>query len=175
MRELKEAPRSMLKFEGSPSDVGAQIWERMCNPAVRAVTGRPERERAQLYAGILMAAMDTPALPAGAVICGRGSSRRCGAVAAVRGHASRSGLRAHPRSQVAGADAGAARAQLHQARKRRIARGLAVDRCGAQAGHRCSGAQRQQRVGDRGCVEWLIALAVARGLDETGLHGGHRG
>jgi hypothetical protein len=61
MKELKEAPRSMLKFEGSPSDVGAQIWERMCNPAVRAVTGRPERELAQLYAGILMAAMGSMA------------------------------------------------------------------------------------------------------------------
>lgn len=65
MMELKEAPRSMLKFEGAPHEVGAQIWERMCNPAVRAVTGRPERERAQLYAGILMAAMGSMAADLG--------------------------------------------------------------------------------------------------------------
>lgn len=61
MKELKEAPRTMLKFEGSPSDVGAQIWERMCNPAVHAATGLPEQERMQLYAGILMGAMGSMA------------------------------------------------------------------------------------------------------------------
>lgn len=54
-----------LKLEGSPSDVGAQIWEHMCNPVVRAVTGRPEREVAQLYSGILMAAMGSMAADLG--------------------------------------------------------------------------------------------------------------
>lgn len=61
MKTPQEAPKSMLKFEGAPHEIGAQIWERMCNPAVRAATGRPEQERMQLYAGILMAAMGSMA------------------------------------------------------------------------------------------------------------------
>jgi hypothetical protein len=72
MSELDKAPPSMLKFVGTPTEVGGQIWERMCNPAVRASTARPERERIQLYAGILMAAF--------------------GSIAADFGHANASGM-----------------------------------------------------------------------------------
>lgn len=61
MNALKEAPKSMLKFEGTPHEIGAQIWQRMCNPAIHAATARPEKERMQLYAGILMAAFGSMA------------------------------------------------------------------------------------------------------------------
>lgn len=60
-RYLHNAPETLLKFSGTPVEVGGQIWERMCNPAVRAVTPRPEIERAQLYAGILAAALGSMA------------------------------------------------------------------------------------------------------------------
>ncbi len=58
MSELDQAPETMLKFSGTPLDVGTQIWTRMCLPAVRKVsTDRPSNELIQLYAGFMMAAM----------------------------------------------------------------------------------------------------------------------
>lgn len=57
MNELKKAPASMLKFSGTPEEIGGQIWERMCLPAVEKV-GREMTPLAtgQLYAGFTLAA-----------------------------------------------------------------------------------------------------------------------
>lgn len=53
--------KDVMAFTGTPVEVGEQIWMRLCNPAVHAATNRPEREKAQLYSGILMAAMGSMA------------------------------------------------------------------------------------------------------------------
>jgi len=57
MKELKKAPESMLKFSGTPTEIGGQIWERMCLPAVGKI-GRelPPVALVQLYDGFTMAA-----------------------------------------------------------------------------------------------------------------------
>lgn len=57
MNELNKAPASMLKFSGTPTEIGGQIWERMCLPAVGKV-GRdlPPVALGQLYGGFTMAA-----------------------------------------------------------------------------------------------------------------------
>lgn len=57
MRELNKAPAGMLKFSGTPTEIGGQIWERMCLPAVGKV-GRdlPPVALGQLYGGFTMAA-----------------------------------------------------------------------------------------------------------------------
>ena len=57
MKELKQAPASMLNFSGTPTEIGAQIWERMCLPAVGKV-GRdlPPIALGQIYGGFTMAA-----------------------------------------------------------------------------------------------------------------------
>lgn len=57
MNELKKAPESMLKFSGTPTEIGGQIWERMCLPAV-GKCGRdlPPVALGQLYGGFTMAA-----------------------------------------------------------------------------------------------------------------------
>lgn len=58
MDELKEAPKSMLKFAGTPAEIGGQIWERMCLPAVRfASNNAPQPALQQLYIGFLFAAL----------------------------------------------------------------------------------------------------------------------
>ena len=53
MKELKKAPESMLKFSGTPTEIGGQIWERMCLPAVGKI-GRelPPVALGQLYVGL---------------------------------------------------------------------------------------------------------------------------
>jgi hypothetical protein len=57
MNELKKAPASMLKFSGTPIEIGGQIWERMCLPAVAKVgTDMPAVALGQLYAGFTLAA-----------------------------------------------------------------------------------------------------------------------
>lgn len=58
MKKLKEAPISMMKFSGTPSEIGLQIFERMCLPAIRQTSNnRPPQDLAQLYIGFLSAAM----------------------------------------------------------------------------------------------------------------------
>lgn len=58
MRQLDKAPESMLKFSGTPLEIGTAVWTRMCLPAVRkASNDRPPQELAQLYAGFIMAAL----------------------------------------------------------------------------------------------------------------------
>jgi hypothetical protein len=54
---MNKAPDSMLKFSGTPTEIGGQIWERMCLPAV----GKVSRDltpiaTAQIYGGFTMAA-----------------------------------------------------------------------------------------------------------------------
>ena len=62
MKELKEAPQTMLKFSGTPAEIGAQIWDRMCNPAIRhASNNTSPKVLAQLYIGFLSAAMGSMA------------------------------------------------------------------------------------------------------------------
>lgn len=56
-KELQKAPAGMLKFSGTPTEIGGQIWERMCLPAVLKV-GRefPPVALGQLYGGFTLAA-----------------------------------------------------------------------------------------------------------------------
>lgn len=62
MKELDVAPKSMLKFSGTPAEIGAQIWERMCNPAIRHASNNTSPQvLAQLYIGFLSAAMGSMA------------------------------------------------------------------------------------------------------------------
>jgi len=61
MDELNKAPPSMLRFEGTPGEIGGQIWARMCHPAVCAAGARPKTELAQLYGGILSACLGSMA------------------------------------------------------------------------------------------------------------------
>lgn len=57
MNELKKAPDSMLKFSGTPEEIGAQIWDRMCLPAVGKVSREmPPLALGQLYGGFICAA-----------------------------------------------------------------------------------------------------------------------
>ena len=58
MKETKEVPATMLKFSGSPVEIGSQIWERMCLPAI-GITSKamPPQALAQLYAGFMLSAM----------------------------------------------------------------------------------------------------------------------
>lgn len=57
-KELKQVPASMLKFKGTPLEIGGEIWERMCLPAVKAVGNQGDaKSLAQLYAGIFMAGL----------------------------------------------------------------------------------------------------------------------
>lgn len=58
MKEIKQAPQTMLKFSGSPVEIGSQIWERMCLPAI-GITSKamPQQQLAQLYAGFMLSAM----------------------------------------------------------------------------------------------------------------------
>lgn len=52
----------MLKFAGTPEEIGGQIWERMCSPAIRhAANNAPPEQLAQLYIGFLSAAMGSMA------------------------------------------------------------------------------------------------------------------
>lgn len=62
MKEMKEAPESMMKFSGTPAEIGGQIWKRMCLPAVRHVSNNaPPMALQQLYIGFLSAAMGSMA------------------------------------------------------------------------------------------------------------------
>lgn len=61
MDDLNKAPPSMLRFEGTPGEIGGQIWGRMCHPAVCAAGARPKAELAQLYGGILSACLGSMA------------------------------------------------------------------------------------------------------------------
>jgi hypothetical protein len=57
MSDLKTAPASMVTFSGTPTEIGGQIWERLCLPAVLAVDNKvPPVALAQLYSGFTMAA-----------------------------------------------------------------------------------------------------------------------
>ena len=57
MTKLDKAPAGMLHFSGTPTEIGGQIWERMCLPAV-AKCGRdlPPIALGQIYGGFTMAA-----------------------------------------------------------------------------------------------------------------------
>ena len=44
-------------IQGSPAEVGAQIFERFCLPALKATEGRPGEEIMAFYAGFLSATM----------------------------------------------------------------------------------------------------------------------
>lgn len=62
MNEQDTALQSMLKFSGTPAEIGGQIWERMCNPAIRhASNNASPKALAQLYIGFLSAAMGSMA------------------------------------------------------------------------------------------------------------------
>lgn len=61
MSEADKVPPTMLKFSGTPSEVGIQIWNRMCNPAVRAASAMTANELVQLYAGLISAALGSMA------------------------------------------------------------------------------------------------------------------
>ena len=55
MPDVKQAPETMLRFSGTPAEIGGQIWERMCLPAVRKVSNEmAQKQLAQLYAGFYM-------------------------------------------------------------------------------------------------------------------------
>lgn len=43
-------------IQGTPVDCGAQVWEKLCLPTVRAASKRPPIELKQFYVGILSAA-----------------------------------------------------------------------------------------------------------------------
>lgn len=58
---MSELPTTLLKFSGTPAEVGVQIWERMCNPAVRAASHMTGNELVQLYAGLIAAALGSMA------------------------------------------------------------------------------------------------------------------
>lgn len=67
MKELNKAPASMLTFSGTPTEIGAEIWARMCLPAVDKVSqGLPPLSLAQLYGGFTMAAWGAMAADFGA-------------------------------------------------------------------------------------------------------------
>ena len=52
----------MLKFSGTPAEIGGQIWEHMCLPAIRhASNNTPPKVLAHLYIGFLSAAMGSMA------------------------------------------------------------------------------------------------------------------
>lgn len=57
MSDSAKVPGTMLTFSGTPVEIGGEIWERMCLPAVDKV-GRtlPPVALGQLYAGFVMAA-----------------------------------------------------------------------------------------------------------------------
>ena len=58
MQQLDEAPKAMMKFSGTPAEIGGQIFERMCMPAIRHTSNNsPPQVLAQLYIGFLSAAM----------------------------------------------------------------------------------------------------------------------
>lgn len=62
MKELDTAPKSMLKFSGTPTEIGGQIWERMCLPAIRHASNNvPQEVLQQLYVGFLSAALGSMA------------------------------------------------------------------------------------------------------------------
>ena len=52
MSEADKLPPTMLKFSGTPAEVGVQIWTRMCNPAVRAASAMTANELVQLSTSI---------------------------------------------------------------------------------------------------------------------------
>ena len=57
MEELHKAPASMLKFSGTPTEIGGEIWMRMCVPAVLQCSRTlPPIELARMYGGFTMAA-----------------------------------------------------------------------------------------------------------------------
>ena len=57
MEESTTVPATMLKFSGTPTAIGGQIWERMCLPAIAAVgNDQPPQVLAQLYGGFMLAA-----------------------------------------------------------------------------------------------------------------------
>lgn len=61
MSETDKAPPTMLKFSGTPAEIGVQIWDRLCNPAVRAATALTGNELIQLYVGLISAALGSMA------------------------------------------------------------------------------------------------------------------
>jgi hypothetical protein len=65
MSETDKLPPALLKFAGTPAEVGVQIWNRMCNPAVRAASHMTANELVQLYAGIMSAALGSMAVDFG--------------------------------------------------------------------------------------------------------------
>ena len=47
---------SKMVMHGSPFEVGAQTWEKLVLPCLKAAGGRPPKELAQFYSGLLCAA-----------------------------------------------------------------------------------------------------------------------
>lgn len=52
---------SKTVIQGTPVECGAQVWEKLCGPAVRAASARPPKELAQFYSGVLSAAFGSMA------------------------------------------------------------------------------------------------------------------
>lgn len=58
MKQLKEVPKSMLTFSGTPCEIGGLIFERMCLPAILQASNKSQpKALAQLYVGFLSSAM----------------------------------------------------------------------------------------------------------------------
>jgi hypothetical protein len=53
--------KSRTVIQGTPVECGAAVWEQLCGPAVLAASGRPSKELAQFYSGILSAAFGSMA------------------------------------------------------------------------------------------------------------------
>lgn len=49
--------REKVVIQGTPIEAGAQVWTKLCLPALTAAKGRPPEELAQFYAGVVGAAM----------------------------------------------------------------------------------------------------------------------
>jgi hypothetical protein len=62
MSDQKKTSKAFVKFEGTPAEIGAQIWEKMCLPAVQVTSNNaPTEVLQQLYVGFLSAALGSMA------------------------------------------------------------------------------------------------------------------
>lgn len=56
MTKGNEGGATVHTIAGTPSEVGAQVWERFCLPVLVATRGRPPEQVAQFYAGVVSSA-----------------------------------------------------------------------------------------------------------------------
>ncbi len=52
-----KAKTKQTAIQGTPMQVGAQVFEKFCLPALKATEGRPHHEIAQFYAGFVSATL----------------------------------------------------------------------------------------------------------------------